>query len=301
LDIALDTDSGKIYWEDFRTFKIQRANLDGTSVEDLVARKWRTQRPALAVDTVEGKLYWTDGNPPRIRRANLDGSFVQTPVRFERFTEILNVPPNIALDTGSRKIYWAAPDAQKIQRANFDGTNIENLVTGLNTRHIALDVVRGKLYWSGFREIRCANLDGTNIEDVVTGWMHPAGIAVDIAEGKIYWANRDLHKIQRANVDGTAIEDIITELAHPPKNIALDLLRSSGAIPPNQPTKSTPWDGNSDGVVDVFDLVLVGSQFGQSGDNLSGDVNSDGVVNVFDLVLVGSHFGESTAASPSIR
>ena len=62
-----------------------------------------------------------------------------------------------------------------------------------------------------------------------------------------------------------------------------------------------PWDVNADGSVNVFDLVLVGGQFGQSGADLTGDVNDDGTVNVFDLVLVGSHFGESTvAAAPAL-
>ena len=59
----------------------------------------------------------------------------------------------------------------------------------------------------------------------------------------------------------------------------------------------TAWDVNTDGVVDVFDLVLVASEFGQQGVNLNGDVNGDGAVNVFDLVLVGSHFGEGAVAT----
>ena len=54
----------------------------------------------------------------------------------------------------------------------------------------------------------------------------------------------------------------------------------------------SPWDVNSDGIVDVFDLVQVASQFGQSGLGLSGDVNRDGEIDVSDLVLVGLHFEE---------
>ncbi len=63
----------------------------------------------------------------------------------------------------------------------------------------------------------------------------------------------------------------------------------------------TPWDVNGDGVVNVFDLVLIGSQFGKYGAGLAGDVNGDGTVNIFDLVIVGAHFGETTkpAAAPS--
>jgi hypothetical protein len=32
----LDVENGKMYWTDWGTDKIQRANLDGTNVEDLV-------------------------------------------------------------------------------------------------------------------------------------------------------------------------------------------------------------------------------------------------------------------------
>ncbi|MBI1928971.1 T9SS type A sorting domain-containing protein, partial [Candidatus Poribacteria bacterium] len=64
----------------------------------------------------------------------------------------------------------------------------------------------------------------------------------------------------------------------------------------------TPWDVNKDGVVNVLDLVIVASQFGQSGDSLTGDANGDGVVNVLDLVTVASHFGErAVAAGPSLH
>lgn len=63
---------------------------------------------------------------------------------------------------------------------------------------------------------------------------------------------------------------------------------------------SFPWDVNNDGIVNIFDLVVVASEFGRSGPDLRGDVNEDDVVNVFDLVAVGLHFGERTVtAAPS--
>jgi hypothetical protein len=55
---------------------------------------------------------------------------------------------------------------------------------------------------------------------------------------------------------------------------------------------ATPWDVNLDGVVDVSDLAVVGSQFGQKGVGLSGDVNGDGTVDIQDLALISKHFGE---------
>ena len=51
------------------------------------------------------------------------------------------------------------------------------------------------------------------------------------------------------------------------------------------------WDVNKDGVVNILDLTLVASRFGETGD-VDADVNEDGVVNILDLTLVASHFGE---------
>ena len=53
-----------------------------------------------------------------------------------------------------------------------------------------------------------------------------------------------------------------------------------------------PWDINCDNVVDISDLVLVGSNFGKEEPGLRSDVNNDGVVDIADLVLVGKHLGE---------
>ncbi len=66
--------------------------------------------------------------------------------------------------------------------------------------------------------------------------------------------------------------------------------------PETPPSRPTPWDVNSDGIVNIQDLVLVASEFGQSGESLKGDVNGDGIVNIQDLVLVASHFGEDMNA-----
>ena len=57
-------------------------------------------------------------------------------------------------------------------------------------------------------------------------------------------------------------------------------------------------DVNGDGVVNILDLTLVASNFGEQGENIS-DVNGDGVVNILDLTLVAAAFGD-TAAAPEI-
>ena len=57
-------------------------------------------------------------------------------------------------------------------------------------------------------------------------------------------------------------------------------------------------DINKDGIVNIQDLVLVASNFGQTGENVA-DVNADGVVNIVDLTLVAGAIGNA-AAAPSV-
>jgi AmmeMemoRadiSam system protein B/AmmeMemoRadiSam system protein A len=53
------------------------------------------------------------------------------------------------------------------------------------------------------------------------------------------------------------------------------------------------WDINSDGIIDILDLVVVGQHFGESPPKESrADVNKDGKVDILDLISVGRHFGE---------
>ena len=56
-------------------------------------------------------------------------------------------------------------------------------------------------------------------------------------------------------------------------------------------------DANNDGVVDIQDLVLVASNYGQTGTN-SADINGDGVVNIEDLTTVAGAI-DNAGAAPS--
>ena len=59
-----------------------------------------------------------------------------------------------------------------------------------------------------------------------------------------------------------------------------------------------PGDANGDGKVDINDLTIVLSNFGQTGMTWStGDFNGDGKVDVNDLTILLSHFGQTAAAS----
>ena len=210
-----------MYWVDAGTDKIQRANLDGSNVRDIVTTGLRTPN-GVATDLKHGKMYWTDSSTDKIQRANLDGSNIEDIV-----TTGLRTPTSITVDLRDDKMYWIDSGTDKIQRANLDGSNIKDIVTtGLNTpTDIAVDLRQDKVYWvdSGTDKIQRANLDGSNIEDIVTtGLNTPTGIAVDMQGSKMYWIDAGTGKIQRANLDGSNIEDIVTTGLRTPTDIAVD-------------------------------------------------------------------------------
>ena len=65
----------KMYWTDYDAGKIQRANLNGSNVEDLVTGLGVPG--GITVDTTSSKMYWTDSHTGKIQRANLNGSNVE--------------------------------------------------------------------------------------------------------------------------------------------------------------------------------------------------------------------------------
>lgn len=222
------TDQPQIYWTDLEIGKIQRANLNGSNVQDVITMGPISIGPyGIALDVADGKVYWGDWIWG-ISRADLDGSNVEEEV----ITDIdLVTPEDMALDVAGGKIYWTdwLSSPPRIQRANLDGSNIEDIVTtGLKwPDSIALDVANGKVYWTDLLtgKIQRANLDGSNVQDIATTGRVPAGggIALDIAGGKMYWVDVTSSTIWRANLNGSNVQKVVTTSPDDPGDIALDV------------------------------------------------------------------------------
>lgn len=155
---------------------IQRANLDGTSIVNLLTTTNGAVR-FMALDSAGGKMYWTDESVG-VRRANLDGSAPETIVIQSGGIR------GIALDLVAGKVYWANAGVALIgdgmlQRADLDGSIVETLVIGIDPA--GLDLFDGRMYWTDpvAGKIQSANLDGSATTDLIsTGLSFPSGLKI---------------------------------------------------------------------------------------------------------------------------
>ena len=123
-DIALDMTGSRMYWVDHASGKIQRANLDGSGLQDLVARGLRLPE-GIALDLDGRRMYWTDRDTGTVHRSSLGGFSVEEVIAG------LNNPHSIAIHSPLRMLYWTELGTDRIRRANVDGTGVEVVVDGV--------------------------------------------------------------------------------------------------------------------------------------------------------------------------
>ncbi|KAA3606900.1 MAG: T9SS C-terminal target domain-containing protein [Calditrichaeota bacterium] len=222
MSLSSNTYAAKMYFTDFGTSKIQRADLDGSNVEDLVTTGLSAPS-GISLDVINSKMYWIDFGIDKIKRADFDGSNVEDIITG------LNFPRNIAVDATNSKIYWVDIGTDKVHRADLDGSNVEDIVTGIAVPlAVEVDVVNSKVYWAdnSSNRIQRAGLDGSNVEDIITSGLNtPTELALDVFNSKIYWLDDGTNKLQRANFDGSSIEDLVTGLDSP-QGLAIDKANS---------------------------------------------------------------------------
>ncbi|MFV1981332.1 MAG: hypothetical protein ACC655_09285 [Rhodothermia bacterium] len=136
--VAVDSDSGKIYWSGASDgisswgVLIQRANLDGSQIETLVRRSTGGSARDIALDLQNGKVYWTV-NAGKVQRSNLDGSDVEDLVS-DRAAGVVGSAEGLVLDVAKGLMYWTGHSFRdgtrtgRIYRAHLDGTYFTKLM-----------------------------------------------------------------------------------------------------------------------------------------------------------------------------
>ena len=268
----------------------------------------------IAVDGVENKLYWTISHGS-IGRSNLNGSNLQpnfvtglrTPGAF-----VLNVEPPVSVEP---PVVVEPPVSVETPEVLTTGAVVgispspvispaigEQLTLRLNIT--AGEEVAGYQVTVEFDATALRYVESSNASYLPVG----AFVVPPVVDGnRVKLASTALSGV--SNGDGTLATLTFEVVAEKASTLTLSdvLLADSNGdtvspqVENGQVTEAPKLEGdlNSDDVVNIQDLVLVASNFGQTGENVA-DVNGDGVVNITDLVKVAGALG-NVAAAPSLH
>ncbi len=204
---------------------------------------------AIAADRVRGTLFSfnpihdTDGFIVRSNVDPFDGSGYTEVVAAPNPDGVAVPPVAIAVDELTGRIYWVQPQGASastgstIRSAAADGSDNQQIMgAGNNRSSLAIDPIRGYLYWTENDAIRRSELDGGNIVTVraaVSG-QTVRDLAVDPFAQTLYWIDPTQNSLFRAGTDGSGATAIITGLATDARGVAVQPLQgalyySSGA------------------------------------------------------------------------
>ena len=134
-------------------------------------------------------------------------------------------------------------------------------------------------YTVGYRAITVSGIDGVTFKSYDVDRISDTKVTVELTfNGNIQTDSRLIFTVTADAIEGYNGPALTAEISV---------------------TAGPEADANNDGVVDLQDLVLVASNYGQTGTN-SADINGDGVVNIDDLTTVAGAL-DNAGAAPSVH
>ena len=291
-----------VYWTNWGTDTIGRANLDGTDVN----RSFITGADdPLGVAVDAGHVYWTNTATGTIGRADLDGTGVNQ--RFitgaDSPAASRSMPTTSTGRIGRSRARSAAPTSTApastrasspasasrrasrltavtstgraapgftgttIGRANLDGTGVDRAFIRGGGQGLAVDA--HYLYWTdwGTGVIFRNDLDGVGSPSpfIPGHTSHRGGLAVDADH--VYWTN--FTTIGRANLDGTGVDqsfigslDVLEDSLYDAEGVAVDDLPRPPEITP--PDTNPPQTKITKGAANKTDKTKVKFKFTSS-------------------------------------
>ena len=283
-DIAIDGINSKIYWA--TRDDIQRANFDGTNVQDVVTGL--DEPEDIAIDVSVGKIYWTIEHGDRIQRANLDGTNAHVVAIG------VSNPTAIGLHDGTVNIQSTPTAAITDAAVSISPASITYPAVGQQLE-LSLKITDGEAV-AGYQAT--VQFDRTLLRYVSSsnGDYLPAGafFVEPTVEGNLVKLNA-ASLAGESTGNGTLATITFQVIAVKRSTLTLsDVLLTDTAGEAFVPTVEnaeitesiqSKGDTNGEGIVNILDLVLVASNLGKTGQNTA-DVNGDRIVNIQDLVLV---------------
>jgi DNA-binding beta-propeller fold protein YncE len=242
--IVVDVAGGHIYWTNMGNPKsndgtIDRADLDGTNVTNVVPPGATWTPKQLQLDAKNRKLYWSDREGMRVMRTTLDGSKIETLVDTSHGDarpgpDATKWCVGIALDVQGGKVYWTQKGPDNAGRGRIFRANLElpKGQTPANRRDIEvlydnlpepidldLDLGNRTMYWTDRGDpprgntVNRAPMDagagsGKEPEIVFNHLMEGIGLSLDLKNRRMFLTDLG-GSVYSANLDGSNAKNLL--------------------------------------------------------------------------------------------
>lgn len=179
--ISLDENGQHFYWNTLNPYRIQRAAMDGSQIEDI----FTTNDNLTGVKFHANQLYWINSSTFALQRASIDGNVV------ENLTDPgLYSISDFAIDKRASKLYISDANTYTILQGNLDGSQLE-VVTATEFRgHLPLtiDPENERIYWYD-SELKSVSYQGEDAIVFATPMSQNYDMEFDPVSKNLYWAN----------------------------------------------------------------------------------------------------------------
>ncbi len=202
IGVAIDPNSGRVYWAEDNGRRIGRANLDGTDPEILINGLHQAQ--GLALDLEGQRLYWA-GFSIGLFAADLDGGNAQLLVELPD-----QQTTSVSFDSEENRIYFGTASGIHY-RVNPDGSGLEEVASyAANTYGAFFDASTGSLYTTNFSNdvLERINLaDGSTETLISEGLDEPLHLVLNDQRTVAYWVERATESATQGRIRSTELED----------------------------------------------------------------------------------------------
>ena len=300
LGIAIDATGRKLYWTNSRG-KIQRADLNGSNVQNLITGldapagitlgiiRVKVVTAEASLDKITGPWLWmiapTKAGQGGANSTNVDSLFEAS---SGKITEA-NVAVNGAAEGDTvGDLVWTLGEI-----APTGGNNVTNLINqiGLGKGDVDDHSIYGLITLESTTAQSGVTMR-TGSNDSIKIWLN----GEVVHNNPINRGAEDFHDTFKVNLvagDNLLLVKVSERSERWSMFVGIDADVNAVYKRPLDPVASE--DVNSDGIINILDLVSVSANFGKTGQNPA-DVNRDGVVNIVDLVKVAGEMGAGVAA-----
>uniref|UniRef100_A0A914DKK6 EGF-like domain-containing protein n=1 Tax=Acrobeloides nanus TaxID=290746 RepID=A0A914DKK6_9BILA len=179
----------------------------------------------IGYDYGDRKLFWTDRLTHSVFRADLnDDGDIEHIKKLD--LKSLIFPRNLAVDWITNNIYIVESGSRRIDVSNYEGDRRTVLLADGMTLplDIALDPLRGEMFFSNQFKLEAAAMDGTRRRTLVETHTHQvSGVVVDIPGKRVYWVDPKVDRVESVDYNGNDRKTIASGMNSVPHPFGLTL------------------------------------------------------------------------------